>query len=285
MKTTFRLVGGTDVDPTLLESAQPKRKRGCSSGNVPGNDYLPDNRPPAGPLSTTCKNSRLRQMRDEAWNRARHTTSYWQARLHWQGELEYAQKLGLADSGSFPLAADENRFRLVDTWREAVVKQLLTPAPNVAAVAWKRAKFSGRDFSYLPVKPERIERAIADDLAFIAAHPTRRSNSEVMAHRRNFKEAMRQRIKDIAASRDIPDDEIRPVLSLRHQHIGEFATKYSVNLAWLLEGKGRIFKTDPITLNPKTTAAELAAVVRTLPEAEQQMIDAMVDQLLQERDQ
>ena len=25
-------------------------------------------------LSTTCKNSRLRQMRDEAWNRARHTT-------------------------------------------------------------------------------------------------------------------------------------------------------------------------------------------------------------------
>jgi hypothetical protein len=33
------------------------------------------------------------------------------------------------------------------------------------------------------------------------------------------------------------------------------------------------------------TAAELAAVVRTLSEAEQQMIDAMVDQLLQERDQ
>src|SRR5229473_4973670 len=76
-------------------------------------------------LSTTCKNSRLRQTRDEAWNRARQTTSYWQARLDWHGELECAQKWRLADSGSFPPAADENRLSLVDTWREAVVKQLL----------------------------------------------------------------------------------------------------------------------------------------------------------------
>lgn len=236
-------------------------------------------------LSTTCKNSRLRQMRDEAWNRARHTTSYWRARLDWHGELEYAQKLGLADSGSFPPAADENRFRLVDTWREAVVKQLLTPAPNVAAVAWKRAKLSGSDFPYLPVKPERVERVIADDVAFLDAHPTRRSNSEAMAHRREFNEAMRQRIRDIAASRNLSDEEIKPVLRLKHREVAEFTEKHGVNLEWLLEGRGRIFKTDPITLNPKTTAAELAAVVRTLPEAEQQMIDAMVDQLLQERDQ
>jgi hypothetical protein len=139
-------------------------------------EVILDNQPPAGSLSTTCKNSRLRQARDKAWDRARHTTSYWRVRLDWHVELEAAQKRGLADSGSFPPAADENRFSLVDTWREAVVKQLLTPAPNVAAVAWKRAKLSGRDFSYLPVKPDRVERAIASDLAFLAAHPVRRSN-------------------------------------------------------------------------------------------------------------
>ena len=127
-----------------------------------------------GELSTTCKNSRLRQTRDKAWNRASRTTSYWRVRLDWHGELECAQKWGLADSGSFPPAADENRISLVNTWREAVVKQLLTPAPNVGAVAWKRAKLSGRDFRYLPVKPDRVERAIADDVAFLAAHPTRR---------------------------------------------------------------------------------------------------------------
>lgn len=124
-------------------------------------------------LSTTCKNSRLRQARDKAWHRASRTTSYWRMRLDWHSELECAQKWGLADSGSFPPAADENRFSLVDAWREAVVKQLLTPAPNVAAVAWKRAKFSGRGFCHLPVKPERVERAITDDEAFLTAHPTR----------------------------------------------------------------------------------------------------------------
>jgi hypothetical protein len=135
------------------------------------------------------------------------------------------------------------------------------------------------------VKPERIERAIADDLAFLAAHPVRRLNSEAWARQREFKEAMRQRIRDIAASRDLSDEEIKPVLTLKHHEIANFTEKHGVNIEWLLEGKGRIFEKDPITLNPKMTAAELAAVVRTLPEAKQQMIEATVDQLLKARNQ
>ena len=238
-----------------------------------------------GELSATCKNSRLRQARDKAWDRARQTTSYWRARLDWHGELECAQKWGLADSGSFPPAADETRFSLVDTWREAVVKQLLTPAPNVAAVAWKRAKFSGRDFSYLPVKPDQIERTIADDVAFLAAHPTRRSNSEAMAHRREFKEAMRQRIRDIAASRDLSDEEIKPALSLKHHEIANFTEKHGVNVEWLLEGRGRIFEKDPIRLSPNMTGNEFAAVVATMPMADQQAIGDMAREMLQKRDQ
>jgi hypothetical protein len=110
-------------------------------------------------------------------------------------------------------------------------------------------------------------------------------STEAKEHRRNFKEVMRRRIKDIAASRDIPDDEIRPVLSLKHRHIGEFATKYSVNLEWLLEGKGRIFKKDAIEIGPNMTGAEFSAVVTTLPTADQQAISTMVRELLQERDQ
>ena len=92
------------------------------------------------------------------------------------------------------------------------------------------------------VKAERLEKAIADDQAWLAAHPTRRSNSEAMARRREFNEAMRQRIRDIAASRDLSDEEIRPVLRLKHHEIAKFTEKYGVNLEWLLEGKGRIFK-------------------------------------------
>ena len=203
-------------------------------------------------------------------------SEYWRARLDWHAALSISQQYGIADSASFPSAENETRFGLVDTWREAVAKQLLTPAPDLGAVTWKRAKLKSSDFSHLPLEAPRIEHAIADDLAFLAAHPTRRSNSEAMARSREFKDAMRRRIKDIAASRDIPDDEIRPVLSLKHRHIGEFATKYSVNLGWLLEGKGRIFKKDQ---------QDLAAVVATMPEADQQAIRATVSEILQERDQ
>ena len=71
----------------------------------------------------------------------------------------------------------------------------------------------------------------------------------------------------------------------KHHEIAEFTEKHGVNLEWLLEGRGRVFKTDPIRLSPNSTGAEFAAVVRTLPEAKQQMIEAAVDRLLQERDQ
>jgi hypothetical protein len=135
------------------------------------------------------------------------------------------------------------------------------------------------------VKPERIERAIADDLAFLAAHPVRQSNSEAMAHRREFKDAMRQRIRDIAASRDLSDEEIRPVLKLKHYEIANFTEKHGVNLEWLLEGRGRIFKKDPIKLSPNMSGNEFAAVVATMPQADQQAIRATVREILQERDQ
>jgi hypothetical protein len=93
-------------------------------------------------------------------------------------------------------------------------------------------------------KPERIERAIADDLAFLAAHPVRRSNSETMARRREFKRAMRQRIKDIAASRDLSAEDIKAVMTLKHHEIAPFTEEHEVNVEWLLTGEGRIFKNE-----------------------------------------
>jgi hypothetical protein len=53
----------------------------------------------------------------------------------------------------------------------------------------------------------------------------------------------------------------------------------------LLEGKGRIFKKDPIRLSPNMSGNELAAVVATIPEADQQAIRAKAREILQERDQ
>jgi hypothetical protein len=73
----------------------------------------------------------------------------------------------------------------------------------------------------------------------------RRTNSEAMARKREFNEAMRQRIRQLATERDLPDDEIKSVLRLKHQEIGAFAIRHSVSLAWLLEGAGPVFKKYP----------------------------------------
>lgn len=64
-----------------------------------------------------------------------------------------------------------------------------------------------------------------------------------MARRREFNDAMRQRIMDIAASRDPSNEEVKPALTLKHHEIAKFTEKHGVNLEWLLEGKGRIFET------------------------------------------
>jgi hypothetical protein len=74
-------------------------------------------------------------------------------------------------------------------------------------------------------------------------------------------------------------------LTLKHHEIANFTEKHGVNLEWLLEGKGRIFKKDPIRLSPNMTGAEFAAVVTTMPEVDQQAIRATVREILQERDQ
>jgi hypothetical protein len=196
--------------------------------------------------------------------------------------LATAQRYGIGDSASFPPPVSAGPFEGVDMWREAVAKRLLTPAPTLADVAWKRAKVKSDDFKQLPIALARAEQAIADDLAFLAAHPTRRGiDSETVARRRAFKEAMRQRIREIAASRDLSDEEIRPVLSLKHQRVAEFVDKHGVNFKWLYEGMGSIFKTGPKLLE----VGNPATVVATMPEADQQAIRATVREILQERDQ
>jgi hypothetical protein len=45
---------------------------------------------------------------------------------------------------------------------------MFTPAPDVAAATWKDAAFASGHREYTDVKTERIECAIADDIAFLA---------------------------------------------------------------------------------------------------------------------
>jgi hypothetical protein len=125
-------------------------------------------------FTETCKNQRLRLSRRDVWWAAGSLTAYWRARLDWHTALSSAQTHGVADANKHPSTENENRFLMVDNWRASLMKQVLTPAPDAVAVAWKRAQLRAENYLYADVKPERIERAIADDVEFLRTHPTRR---------------------------------------------------------------------------------------------------------------
>jgi hypothetical protein len=136
-----------------------------------------DNRPPARSLSTTARNGRLRQERNEVWRMAEAATRYWRLRIDFQSAVSWAQRMEIPEGRFHPSDPEESdRMPMVGRYREALVKQLLTPAWDTASVKWKQAALARGQHRYTDVKPERIERAIADDLAFLAAHPVRQSN-------------------------------------------------------------------------------------------------------------
>jgi hypothetical protein len=60
-------------------------------------------------------------------------------------------------------------------YRAATMAQLLTPAPTALEITWKRAGFKAGQHKYTDTKPERIERAIANDVEFLRTHPVRQS--------------------------------------------------------------------------------------------------------------
>jgi hypothetical protein len=169
-------------------------------------------------------------------------TRYWRARLNMHAAAANAQRDELPEGQNHPPLDEAGRMALVARWREAMVAQLLTPAHTAAAVAWKKAERKSRGFGCLMVEPGKVERAIEADEAFLASHPVRQNST---ARRRAFNEAMRQRIREVAALRTIPADEIRPALWLRHKEIARFCEVHGVNFDWLLEGEGEMFKRGP----------------------------------------
>lgn len=196
--------------------------------------------------SVTAINSDLRRERRDGWRIAEALTRYWRARFEFESAASMSSLADSPEGRKFYQERQQGPLNSVAKWRSALMAQLLTPAPDTGAITWKRATFEAGQHRFTDTKPERIERAIADDEAWLAAHPTKRTgNVEACAKRRAFKEAMRQRIKEVAATRDLADEVIRPVLKLKHEEIGRFCQTHSVNIGWLLEGVGPIFKPWP----------------------------------------
>jgi hypothetical protein len=167
--TIFKLVGGTDVKP----AAAAERHRNSDIGRLVIRIPNPDD---PGTLST-AENGRLRESRKEIWRMAEAATRYWRVRLDFDSAVSLAQNMEIPEGRYHPVVDHKDRYPIVDRWREALVKQLLTPAPDTRSVAWKQTILAGRQSRHLGVKLERIERAIAEDLAFLAAHPIRRKGN------------------------------------------------------------------------------------------------------------
>jgi hypothetical protein len=74
-----------------------------------------------------------------------------------------------------PIYNPQNHWAMIAKYREAWARLMLTPAPDMSRVAWKRAQLKAQNHKHTDLKAERIERAIVDDVEFLKAHPTRRS--------------------------------------------------------------------------------------------------------------
>jgi hypothetical protein len=124
------------------------------------------------PTTTTGKNARLRRARHAVWRRADAITNYWYVLLRFYSAVDFAKRHGLKEALAHVEISEKARWPILESYRAALGKQLLTPAPDVASVNWKR-----RQLNSYGVKKELVEKAIADDIAFLDAHPTRTSRA------------------------------------------------------------------------------------------------------------
>jgi hypothetical protein len=162
----FRIVGGTHHTP---EKSQTEPRRDLAAcGRI--SFRAPDD---AETLTITNRNKRLREQRYDVWRKAAAATCYWRAMLDLHHAISVGQDHGIPETSRHPPTTQYN-WPLLENYRKAEVEQLLTPAPTVALVKWKQDVFAKGQYRFTDVKKERIEKAIADDLAFLASHAIRR---------------------------------------------------------------------------------------------------------------
>jgi hypothetical protein len=121
-------------------------------------------------LTITCRNKRLREQRKIPWRKAEVTTKYWRARMDWYDALTSAQ-VAAGDKGDHRVDRDLS----LQKWRDAIGAQMLTPAPDVGAITWKRGQMRDHQWRWSSVTDKQVERALAADIAWLEQHPTKKS--------------------------------------------------------------------------------------------------------------
>jgi hypothetical protein len=127
------------------------------------------------PATITAENFRLRKERYDAWRQADATMDYWLAAMKMHSSISCMQNFGASEGDRYPFIEPEEHGTLVNKYRLAWCKLMLTPAPNSGHVRWKRMQLIAENWKYTGLSPERIEQAIAADVEWLEAHPVRGS--------------------------------------------------------------------------------------------------------------
>jgi hypothetical protein len=103
---TIRLVGGTDVKPTI-RIANPDAPR-----TAPRLVGLASN------TTSTAENGRLRAQRCDIWRAAEAATQYWRLRLKFESAISYAQRMEIPEGRSHPGVDCKDHLSIV-AWRQS----------------------------------------------------------------------------------------------------------------------------------------------------------------------
>ncbi len=127
-------------------------------------------------LTETCENQRLRSDRLDAWREADAVMRYWHICMKMESAISYVQRFDVPEGKLHPVREPKDHGTLIERYRLAWCHLMLTPAPDMRSVTWKQAQLKAENYKYTGLPPKQIEQAIADDIAFLKAHPTRRKD-------------------------------------------------------------------------------------------------------------
>jgi len=90
-------------------------------------------------VSDTCKNQRLRGDRRDVWREADAVMDYWYVSMKMDGVISRVQRHGTPEGELHPTRNPKDYWQLVVKYRQAWARLMLTPAPDMQSVTWKRA--------------------------------------------------------------------------------------------------------------------------------------------------
>jgi hypothetical protein len=115
-----------------------------------------------------------RRDRKAEWSRAELAWKFLERQHDFVTWCEIAQGRGVAEALQLKPLTDDDRMASADKLHEATRVLLLTPAPDKAALNWKRCRLArGGLFALGNASPDAVKRSIAEDEAYLAAHPAR----------------------------------------------------------------------------------------------------------------